>query len=88
VVLHGFAPQINSLSKTVNFGSNDNNAGAQYFTQDRQTYYGTARLDASLTQKIRLYGSWLYQYSRETGNSMRYRIRKNRRRVYLKHLDP
>src|SRR6267378_3986278 len=66
----GFAPQINSLSKTVNFGSNDNNAGAQYFTQDRQTYYGTARLDASLTQKIRLYGSWLYQYSRETGNSM------------------
>jgi len=66
----GFAPQINSLSKTVNFGSNDNNAGAQYFTQDRQTYYGTARLDASLTQKIRLYGSWLYQYSRETGNAL------------------
>jgi carboxypeptidase family protein len=66
----GFAPQINSLSKTVNFGSNDNNAGAQYFTQDRQTYYGTARLDASLTQKIRLYGSWLYQYARETGDSL------------------
>jgi hypothetical protein len=66
----GFAPQINSLSKTVNFGANDGNAGKQYFTQDRQTYYGTARLDASLTQKIRLYASWLYQYARETGDSL------------------
>src|ERR1700694_2631262 len=66
----GFAPQINTRAKTVNFGTNDNNAGAQYFTQDRETYYGTARLDASLTQKIRLYGSWLYQYARETGNSL------------------
>src|SRR5713226_3077351 len=66
----GFAPQINSLAKTVNFGSKQGNAGNQYFTQDRQTYYGTGRLDASLTQKIRLYGSWLYQYARETGNSL------------------
>ena len=66
----GFAPQINSLAKTVNFGSKQGNAGNQYFTQDRDTYYGTARLDASLTHKIRLYGSWLYQYARETGNSL------------------
>jgi hypothetical protein len=66
----GFAPQINSLSKTVNFGPANPGLGNQYFTQDRQTYYGTARLDASLTQKIRLYGSWLYQYARETGNSL------------------
>ena len=66
----GFAPQINSLSKTVNFGAQDNNAGNQYFTQDRQTYYGTARLDASLTSKIRVYASWLYQYARETGDSL------------------
>lgn len=65
-----FAPQINSLSKTVDFGPVDPALGNQYFTQDRQTYYGTARLDASLTQKIRLYGSWLYQYARETGNSL------------------
>ena len=66
----GFAPQINSRAKTVNFGTNDGNAGNQYFTQDREIYYGTARLDASLTQKIRLFGSWLYQYARETGNSL------------------
>ena len=66
----GFAPQVNSLSKTVDFGLLDNAAGKQYFTQDRQTYYGTARLDASLTQRIRLYASWLYQYARETGDAL------------------
>ncbi len=41
--------------------------GNQYFTQDSQTYYGLARLDAALTQKIRVYGTWLYQFQRETG---------------------
>jgi len=63
----GFAPLINTRAKTVNFGSNDGGAGNQYFTQDRQTYYGNGRIDASVTQKIRLFASWLYQYSRETG---------------------
>lgn len=66
----GFAPQMNSVSKTVDFGAQDNNAGKQYFTQNKNTYYGTARLDASLTQRIRLYGSWLYQYARETGDAL------------------
>src|SRR5262249_35189306 len=48
-----------------------NNAlGRQDFEQDTQTYFGTARLDASLTQKIRLFGSWLYQYARQTGSSI------------------
>lgn len=66
----GFAPQYNSLGKTVNFGTNDNGSGKQYFTQDLQQYYGTARIDATLTQRIRLFGSWLYQYARETGASL------------------
>jgi Carboxypeptidase regulatory-like domain len=70
----GFAPQINSLAKTVDFTASalpqNASLGVQYFTQDRDTFYGTARLDASLTQKIRLYGSWLYQYARETGDSL------------------
>jgi len=70
----GFAPQINATSKSVDFTNTqlpiNMGLGKQYFTQDRQTYYGTARLDASLTQKIRLYASWLYQYARETGDSL------------------
>ena len=70
----GFAPQMNSTSKTVDFSGSaipeNAAAGRQYFTQNKNTYYGTARLDASLTQKIRAYASWLYQYARETGDSL------------------
>jgi hypothetical protein len=70
----GFAPQFNSTAKTVDFTATtlplNKGLGSQYFTQDRATYYGTARLDASLTSKIRLYASWLYQYARETGDSL------------------
>jgi hypothetical protein len=66
----GFAPLVNTVAKTVNFGANNGGAGNQYFTQDKQTYYGNGRIDASLTQKIRLFGSWLYQYARETGDAL------------------
>ncbi|HME34196.1 MAG TPA: TonB-dependent receptor [Candidatus Sulfotelmatobacter sp.] len=77
----GFAPQINSRARSVNFGSplciqgtqnicQNYNLGEQYFTQDRQTYFGSARLDATLTQKIRVFGSWLIQYARETGDNL------------------
>jgi len=70
----GFNPLINTRARNVNFtpsGITENsNAGSQYFTQDRQTWYGTARVDAALTQKIRVFGSWLYQYSRETGANL------------------
>jgi hypothetical protein len=37
------------------------------FSRNQQTYYTTARVDAVATQKIRVFGSWLYQYQRETG---------------------
>jgi len=70
----GFAPFVQSTARTVDFtpSSLAENAalGPQYFTQDNQTYYTTARLDASLTQKIRVFASWLYQYSRETGANL------------------
>ena len=33
-------------------------------------YFSTARLDFVATQKIRLFGSWLYQYARESGASL------------------
>jgi len=66
----GFEPLVNTLARSVNFGSQDGNAGNQYFTQDRQTYFTTARIDAALTDKIRVFGSWLYQFARETGDSL------------------
>ncbi len=66
----GFAPEFYTLAKNVNFNSKTNFEGLQYFTRDRQTYYTNLRLDAALTQRIRLYASWLDQYARETGASM------------------
>jgi hypothetical protein len=44
--------------------------GNQYFTQDSQQYFGTSRLDFTLTSKIRLFASWLYQLGRETGDNL------------------
>lgn len=66
----GFAPEIDTRARTVNFGANDGGAGTQYFTQDRQIFFGTGRLDFVATQKIRLFASWLTQYARETGDSL------------------
>ena len=66
----GFDPSLASIGRTVDFGSQDGNAGLQYFTRDTQTWYGTSRIDAQLTKRIRVYGSWLYQYARRTGASM------------------
>jgi len=37
------------------------------FSRNQQTYYTTARVDAVATQKIRVFGSWLYQYQRVSG---------------------
>lgn len=69
----GLAPEISSRARTVDFSGSsipENAAlGRQYFTRDQQTYYGTVRLDATLTQKIRVFGSWLDQYARATGVS-------------------
>jgi hypothetical protein len=40
------------------------------FSRNTQTYYTTARIDAVATQKIRVFGSWLYQYQRQTGTNL------------------
>lgn len=70
----GFAPQINTIGRTVDFSPSSipSNAilGRQYFTSDSQQYYTTSRLDFVATSKIRLFASWLYQYQRLTGNSL------------------
>lgn len=63
----GLDPKYVSAGVKVNYGSNQNNAGIQTFTQDSQTYFTTARIDAALTQKIRVFSSWLYQLQRESG---------------------
>jgi outer membrane receptor protein involved in Fe transport len=72
-----YAPEYFSLDRAVQYGDdpgsdpkNPQPTGLQKFSQTRQTYYTTARLDYLLTQKIRVFGSWLYQYSRESGKNL------------------
>jgi hypothetical protein len=72
----GYAPQYNANRRTVNFGPAlcasiggcpNSSLGNQIFERDLQQNFTTARLDATLTQKVRVFGSWLYQYARESG---------------------
>jgi len=44
--------------------------GVVAFSQNTQTYYGTGRLDAAVSQKIRLYASWLYQLQKQSGENL------------------
>jgi len=64
----GFNPEWQGETRTLNFGPT--NGGFVPFSQNTQTYYTTARIDASLSQKIRVYGSWLYQYQRQAGEDL------------------
>ncbi len=63
----GVDPKFTSLGRSVDFGSANNNAGVQSFSSDQQTYFTTARVDATVTNKLRVFGSWLYQLQRTTG---------------------
>jgi hypothetical protein len=62
----GFNPEFRNKERTVYF----NGPGETPFSANQQTYYTTARLDYALTSKIRLFGSWLYQYQKETGQDL------------------
>ena len=66
----GFAPEYSSRVRTVNFGANDNNAGIQDFNQDTQTYYTNARIDAKVSNKLSVFGSYLSQYQRQSGENL------------------
>jgi hypothetical protein len=64
------APSLNPLSRTVNFAPSSGAAGKRTFNQNVNTYYSLARIDFMATQKIRLFGSWSYSYTRGAGTSL------------------
>ena len=64
----GFNPELNDYERFVNYGPA--NGGVLPFSQNTQTYYTTARIDYAVTQKIRVFGSWLYQYQRQSGENL------------------
>jgi Carboxypeptidase regulatory-like domain/TonB dependent receptor len=61
----GFNPEWNDQEEKINYGAA--NGGITPYSQNQQTYYTTARIDASVSQKIRVFGSWLYQFQKESG---------------------
>jgi hypothetical protein len=63
-----FNPELARLQRTVDFS--DQGLGVLNFSQNTNTYYTNARIDASVTEKVRVFGSWLYQYQRQTGESL------------------
>ena len=67
-----FNPEFHDIKRVVNWNWPGNSAfaaatGLLPFTNNTDTYYSNARIDAALTQKIRVFGSWLYQYQKQTG---------------------
>jgi hypothetical protein len=66
----GAAPEFTTRSRTLNLNANSGSPGPFVFNHTENTYYTMARLDFLATQKIRLYGSWVYQYARATGATM------------------
>jgi hypothetical protein len=63
-----FIPELDHDRRTVDFTSQG--LGNQTFGRNQQTYYANGRVDAAVTKNIRLYGSWLYQYQRESGQAL------------------
>ena len=68
-IFAGTAPDFDQLRRTVSFTA-PGASGARTFNDNTYTYYSFARVDFRATEKIRLYGSWAYNYSRATGNSL------------------
>jgi len=48
----GFNPEWNDQERTVNYGPT--NGGEQAFSRNTQTYFSTARIDATVSQKVRV----------------------------------
>jgi hypothetical protein len=66
-VYAAFNPEFNAYEQTLNYGPA--NGGKVPISQNTHTFYNYARLDAEVTQKIRVFGSWLDQGQRQAGET-------------------
>jgi len=69
----GFDPELNRIERTLNYGSSSDGGaglGKVPFSQNTNTLYGYARVDASITQKIRVFGSYLNQHQKQFGENL------------------
>jgi hypothetical protein len=73
----GFNPELKTDSRVVPLSTtttpcplSGSSCNPYNFSRNQQTYYTTARVDAAVTQKMRVFGSWLYQYQKENGEGL------------------
>jgi Carboxypeptidase regulatory-like domain len=67
-----FNPEFRDRQRVVNWSWPGNSVfqaqnGPTPFSNNQQTYYTNARIDWAATQKIRVFGSWLYEYQKAAG---------------------
>lgn len=69
-----FNPELQRDERSVNYAQSLDPTfqplGLQHYAQNTNTYYTNARIDATLSQKIRVFGSWLYQLQKQYGESL------------------
>jgi len=63
----GFNPDLKRVETTLDYSGMG--LGLLPFSQNTNTYYTTARIDAQVMKKVRVFGSWLYQLQRENGEA-------------------
>jgi len=68
----GFNPEFTTDERTIIYpvGGVVPAGGAIAFSQNTQTYYTNARIDAAATKRLRLYASWLYQLQKQSGENL------------------
>jgi hypothetical protein len=70
----GFNPEMTRVERNVNYSLSQDNTlsplGELPFSRNTNTYYTTARIDAQVTSKIRVFASWLYQLQRQNGQDL------------------
>jgi hypothetical protein len=70
----GFNPELNQIERGVNYANSPDPTlvplGVVNFSQNTQTYYTNGRIDAAVTSKVRIFGSWLYQLQRQSGENL------------------
>jgi hypothetical protein len=69
----GFNPDFSADEVFLNYGTPAQGGaglGVVPFSQNTRTFYSNARLDAEVSEKIRVFGSWLYQGQRQLGENL------------------
>ena len=71
----GFNPELQRTETKVDYNAPsaslaNQGLGVVPFSQNTNTYYSVARIDAQVTSKIRVFGSWLYQFQHQNGEHL------------------